>query len=81
MSDKTEIIGGDIEHHSVKKSVGNYKNCHKLCQDIPECKAWTSVESSCYIKGINTNPVPTAAVVSGLKECNASGKQKQNATS
>ena len=63
-----DIYGDDI---AVIDDVNNYSECYEHCNERPDCRIWTYVEGSCYMKSENTfkADVNSSVVVGGIKDC------------
>ena len=63
-----DIYGVDI---AVIDDVNNYSECYEHCNERPDCRIWTYVEGSCYMKSENTfkADVNSSVVVGGIKDC------------
>ena len=63
-----DIYGDDI---AVIEDVKNYSECYEHCNERPDCRIWTYVEGSCYMKSENTfkADVNSSVVVGGIKDC------------
>ena len=63
-----DIYGDDI---AVIDDVDNYSECYEHCNERPDCRIWTYVEGSCYMKDENTfkADVNSSVVVGGIKDC------------
>ena len=74
-----DLYGGDV----ATETANDYKECHKRCSEVPNCKTWTfssADQGDCYLKNkSNGTLVPTRHCKTGLRnskniKCSTKGK-------
>lgn len=69
--DNMDRYGDDIGHYD---NIKNHLECQKKCKEATECYIWTYIEGSCFLKNEDTFKGHGDNVMSGMKNCNHSGR-------